>query len=184
MTSTKPVEERSDPKPIGPPVQTSERPQYATMSSSVSPPMSPSAFSSLSPTTSSSEARPSKSFSLSNPFQPRSITRAATTDSIFRSMSKSARKPPPNSITTTPGQSTSPTLPTSQPMRIGSEPTISPTTPSHPASPSRPTTFKKMRKTSGTTSHCGRHSNEWLFGGISVRETVKGMWKDGDGQDR
>lgn len=28
------------------------------------------------------------------------------------------------------------------------------------------------RRYSGTINHCGRHSNDWLFGGFSVRETV------------
>lgn len=28
------------------------------------------------------------------------------------------------------------------------------------------------RRYSGTVNHCGRHSNDWLFGGFSVRETV------------
>lgn len=28
------------------------------------------------------------------------------------------------------------------------------------------------RRLSGTINHCGRHSNDWLFGGFSVRETV------------
>lgn len=30
------------------------------------------------------------------------------------------------------------------------------------------------RRYSGTVNHCGRHSNDWLFGGFSVRETVRG----------
>jgi hypothetical protein len=29
------------------------------------------------------------------------------------------------------------------------------------------------RRYSGTVNHCGRHSNDWLFGGFSVRETVR-----------
>jgi hypothetical protein len=29
------------------------------------------------------------------------------------------------------------------------------------------------RRYSGTVNHYGRHSNDWLFGGFSVRETVR-----------
>jgi hypothetical protein len=29
------------------------------------------------------------------------------------------------------------------------------------------------KRYSGTVNHCGRHSNDWLFGGFSVRETVR-----------
>ncbi|RAK77590.1 uncharacterized protein BO72DRAFT_527439 [Aspergillus fijiensis CBS 313.89] len=27
------------------------------------------------------------------------------------------------------------------------------------------------RRYSGTVNHCGRHSNDWLFGGFSLRDT-------------
>ena len=30
------------------------------------------------------------------------------------------------------------------------------------------------RRYSGTVNHCGRHSNDWLFGGFSLRDTVRG----------
>ncbi|KAJ5665840.1 uncharacterized protein N7477_008288 [Penicillium maclennaniae] len=33
-------------------------------------------------------------------------------------------------------------------------------------------TSDDYRRLSGTINHCGRHSNDWLFGGFSVRETV------------
>ncbi|KAJ5776679.1 uncharacterized protein N7511_001690 [Penicillium nucicola] len=32
---------------------------------------------------------------------------------------------------------------------------------------------KDHRRYTGTVNHCGRHSNDWLFGGFSVRETVR-----------
>lgn len=32
------------------------------------------------------------------------------------------------------------------------------------------------RRYSGTVNHCGRHSNDWLFGGFSVRDTVRGSF--------
>lgn len=33
------------------------------------------------------------------------------------------------------------------------------------------------RRYSGTVNHCGRHSNDWLFGGFSVRDTVRGSFE-------
>ncbi|GAB1190983.1 hypothetical protein APSETT444_000151 [Aspergillus pseudonomiae] len=30
------------------------------------------------------------------------------------------------------------------------------------------------RRYSGTVNHYGRHSNDWLFGGFSLRDTVRG----------
>ena len=35
-----------------------------------------------------------------------------------------------------------------------------------------------------STSHHGRHANEWLFGGFSVRETIKGVWKGIEGKEK
>ncbi|KMP05486.1 hypothetical protein DIZ76_015769 [Coccidioides immitis] len=34
------------------------------------------------------------------------------------------------------------------------------------------------KRLSGTVNHCGRHANDWLFGGFSVRESVRGLLKD------
>lgn len=31
----------------------------------------------------------------------------------------------------------------------------------------------EYRRYAGTVNHCGRHANEWLFGGFSVRDTVR-----------
>lgn len=93
-----------------------------------------------------------------SPTQPGFLTRAATVDGIFR-------KKTPKPIDTQP-----------KPTRMLSEPTISPVSPRSPTSP-RPL-LAQRRKTSGTTKHCGRHSNEWLFGGFSVRETVKNLVKE------
>ncbi|KAK2756719.1 hypothetical protein FQN54_005165 [Arachnomyces sp. PD_36] len=36
------------------------------------------------------------------------------------------------------------------------------------------------KRLSGTVNHCGRHGNDWLFGGFSVRESVGKLWKDED----
>ncbi|KAL1964439.1 hypothetical protein VTN77DRAFT_6997 [Rasamsonia byssochlamydoides] len=62
----------------------------------------------------------------------------------------------------------------------------SPTATSHPSSPvsaSRPAAGKRSsrndyKRYSGTLNHYGRHSNDWLFGGFSVRDAVR------DGLDR
>ncbi|KAF9887899.1 hypothetical protein FE257_009421 [Aspergillus nanangensis] len=32
-------------------------------------------------------------------------------------------------------------------------------------------TSDDYRRNRGTISHCGRHSNDWLFGGFSFRDT-------------
>ena len=39
-------------------------------------------------------------------------------------------------------------------------------------------TSDDYRRYNGTVNHCGRHSNDWLFGGFSLRDTVR------DGVDR
>ncbi|OJJ47266.1 hypothetical protein ASPZODRAFT_1932937 [Penicilliopsis zonata CBS 506.65] len=55
----------------------------------------------------------------------------------------------------------------------------SPTSPQRPAlGPNkRDTTHRRnaddWRRYSGTVQHCGRHSNDWLFGGFSLRDTVR-----------
>lgn len=54
---------------------------------------------------------------------------------------------------------------------------------SSPRSP-QPESFKRAstptrrhsddyRRYTGTVNHCGRHSNDWLFGGFSVRDTIR-----------
>ena len=64
--------------------------------------------------------------------------------------------------------------PTSAPkyehMRSVSDPSA------QPASPTRPGHLKRKSRNSGTVMQCGRHGNEWLFGNISVTDTVKGLF--------
>ena len=36
------------------------------------------------------------------------------------------------------------------------------------------------KRHSGTTMQVGRHSNDWLFGGFSITEKVRGMWSPSD----
>lgn len=47
---------------------------------------------------------------------------------------------------------------------------------SQPTSPTRPGHVKRKSRSSGTVTQCGRHGNEWLFGNISVTDTVKGLF--------
>ena len=35
--------------------------------------------------------------------------------------------------------------------------------------------FQKRPKQKGSLDHYGRHGNDWLFGGISLRETARGL---------
>ncbi|KAJ5267528.1 hypothetical protein N7478_010336 [Penicillium angulare] len=68
------------------------------------------------------------------------------------------------------------------PVKMSPEPS-SPTSPTSPQSPKPdfgkrpPTPTRKnsddYRRYSGTVNHYGRHSNDWLFGGFSVRDTVR-----------
>lgn len=46
---------------------------------------------------------------------------------------------------------------------------------SYPSSHSHPVrrSSDDYRRLSGTVNHCGRHSNDWLFGGFSLRDTVR-----------
>jgi len=38
----------------------------------------------------------------------------------------------------------------------------------------------KAKRQPGSTSHCGRHDNDWLFGGFIVTEKVKGFFEKGE----
>jgi hypothetical protein len=64
-----------------------------------------------------------------------------------------------------------------EPKRTTSDPTVS----SAVSSPNTISGYPKRRKPLPTsTSHSGRHSNDWLFGGFSVSKTVKSMIKEED----
>lgn len=68
---------------------------------------------------------------------------------------------------------------TTHPMaKRSSESCESPSSSSRPTSPQSPISSKpipKRQSSSGTYTQCGRHSNDWLFGGFSVTNTVKGL---------
>ncbi|ODH51757.1 hypothetical protein GX48_01999 [Paracoccidioides brasiliensis] len=43
--------------------------------------------------------------------------------------------------------------------------------------------LSENRRLSGTVNYCGRHGNDWLFGGFSVRESVGKLWNGGNEGD-
>lgn len=53
-----------------------------------------------------------------------------------------------------------------------------------PSSPSSPTRPSATSPSVSSTSHYGRHANEWLFGSFSVRKAVKGVWKGHEGKEK
>lgn len=96
----------------------------------------------------------------------------AFSDSAPQSSSMGRRSPPPSDLTL--GARSSATRPLASPGMDGAtSPKSSPSIRS-PTSP-RPDNYKRY---SGTVNHYGRHTNDWLFGGFSVRDTVR------DGIDR
>jgi hypothetical protein len=42
--------------------------------------------------------------------------------------------------------------------------------------------YGRFKRQPASTSHCGRHGNDWLFGGFSVTEMVKGFFEKGEGK--
>lgn len=102
---------------------------------------------------------------------------------------KRRRSSPPLQPSSALPTSTSPTSPLSPSSidRVYSPTDMSPTSSYHPQRPhmghrdasdstihsserSRSDSYKRY---SGTINHCGRHSNDWLFGGFSVRDTLR-----------
>jgi len=132
-------------------------------------------------TTSGTRASRTQSFPFTLP------PRAARTSSFFQSRSKapseeSAPRPlPPTSLHLAGSEDpTSRRFSLTLSQRSMSEPATSPTS----SSPSRPTYIRKAKRNSQGSGvmQCGRHSNDWLFGGFSVRETVKGMVRRDSGE--
>jgi hypothetical protein len=129
----------------------------------------------VSPTAQAQSTSPLGHPSLPMPFQSRALTRSTTTNSIFRSLSNSRRPPPSHSLDfKQPNESV--VSQSTRLTKISSEPAVSPSRAEQPISMSR--RMKQARKTSGTTIHCGRNSNDWLFAGISVRESVRALRKE------
>ncbi|GAM39976.1 hypothetical protein TCE0_034f11961 [Talaromyces pinophilus] len=124
----------------------------------------------------------------------RILTRIRSRSPLPRSSSPSAdnkrrRSPPPLQSSSAVSTSTSPTSPLSPSSieRTYSPTDMSPTSSHHPQRPnmghrdassstidsserSRSDSYKRY---SGTINHYGRHSNDWLFGGFSVRDTLR-----------
>ncbi|KAK2733424.1 hypothetical protein FQN57_002120 [Myotisia sp. PD_48] len=78
---------------------------------------------------------------------------------------------------------------TSSPSPMYSDGTMSPTSPTEPSKKKRHSSSSTSRKSSdhkrrsSTLSHYGRHGNDWLFGGYSVRDHVSKLWKDDQSED-
>jgi hypothetical protein len=123
----------------------------------------------------------SRSRSFPFAFPGGSLSRSSTTEAILRPRSRSRSKSPgapsspPNNTTKPARVSMTLTQTTAQPKRNPSDPAVSPTASSPTSGPQLP---KKHKPSPASTSHYGRHSNDWLFGGFSVTEKVKGFWKD------
>jgi hypothetical protein len=123
------------------------------------------------------------SSSASPPAAGSPITRAQTHPFSFHSLTLKSPRPAPGPV-----QEERPSnlqhgteaLPktSQQGKRASSEPFIMP---SSPTSPTRPSAAGSRVS---STSHYGRHANEWLFGSFSVRETVKGVWKGHEGKGK
>ncbi|EKG15063.1 hypothetical protein MPH_07746 [Macrophomina phaseolina MS6] len=76
---------------------------------------------------------------------------------------------PPSRVSTSSSTSTSPS-PSQQLRHVNSSSTTSSTLSRTPAA------NKRQSTDSSYSYYYGRHSNQWLFGGFSVRETVKGAY--------
>ncbi|KAI1936853.1 hypothetical protein LOZ66_004360 [Ophidiomyces ophidiicola] len=69
-----------------------------------------------------------------------------------------------------------PAYASAQPMR--KQDTPSPSLPL-PA-PSHRRSASDHKRLSNTVNYCGRHSNDWLFNGFSIRDSVRGLLRDGE----
>ncbi|KAI9741135.1 MAG: hypothetical protein M1834_002848 [Cirrosporium novae-zelandiae] len=143
----------------------------------------------------STSSSSSAASTLASPLSPTSPPGTTSTRHYFTSIHPDQRRAPPSSIPEE--QSTmnqdgsgshsgmsSPTTPfpsfTQQThQRSHSYPSSPPSSPTNP----NPRQWLKKRNTDstkGTVMQCGRRSNEWLFGDISVTETVKGFFSRKD----
>jgi hypothetical protein len=111
------------------------------------------------------------------------ITRAQTLPFSFHSLRSKSPRPAPGPVQE--GRSSklqhgTEALPktSKQGKRTSSEPLIMLSSPTSPTKPSA------AGSRVSSTSHYGRHANEWLFGSFSVRETVKGVWKGHEGKGK
>lgn len=117
------------------------------------------------------------------------LTRIRSRSPLPRSSSQAANEkhrhsPPPTAVPTAAEASQSPTFPLES---MDSPSDYSPTSPQHAPRPgfshhsrsasaveqSKRSRSDNYKRYSGTVNHCGRHSNEWLFGGFSVRDSVR-----------
>jgi hypothetical protein len=94
-----------------------------------------------------------------------------------QSRAKSRSPLPPTNISTPagsmPSSPTSPQAPTSRPQGARHYSSASQSSTSSKSS----TTHKRQSGSSTDFAYYGRHTNQWLFGGFSVRETAKNVWE-------
>lgn len=115
---------------------------------------------------------------------PFGLPKAGRHTSFFQSRSKSpstssqSRPLPPTQLKLDEvRRPESPACDTPRTHRTNSEPMQTPTT------PQRPGYLRKAKRNSGSgVMQCGRHSNDWLFGGVSFRATFKGIVR-GESED-
>ena len=133
--------------------------------------------------TASTATNSSTSSASSATLQCTSPSPASPSTSFFSRMRTSrSRSPQPRSATTSAIPSPAQHRPERLHLRTDSglsatSPTTSPRTRSRPA----------KRNSTGTVMQVGRHGNEWLFGGFSFTNTVRGLLSPTDsesGQDR
>lgn len=110
-----------------------------------------------------------------------SLSRAQTFPFNFRGIRSKSPRPAPGPVQVQ-RPADSEQIPLSkaakQSQRAASEPTV---LRSPPSSPTRPSLTSPSVS---STSHYGRHANEWLFGNFSLRKTVKGVWKGHEGKEK
>lgn len=130
-------------------------------------------------TTSTTTPRHTRYFSLSS-------LETSSKRKLFRSRSRSPAAMAPNdSKHNRRAESPPSTIDSLNPRRTNSQGAMSLTVES-PTDPTRPALGKRVsdstssrkasndhKRYSGTINHYGRHSNDWLFGGFSVRDTLR-----------
>jgi hypothetical protein len=88
------------------------------------------------------------------------------TEIVGRARSKSPNKKPRSASNTTTQKASSSDKSVAEHKSSSNTAAISPT---------REHFLKRRPAEHGSTDHYGRHSNDWLFGNISLRETAKGI---------
>ncbi|KAJ9608346.1 hypothetical protein H2200_007334 [Cladophialophora chaetospira] len=147
--------------------------------SDITPSITRSPTSTLSPSSSYTSASP--------PTNPKDHHRRAMSFGLLRSRSKSPRPPPPSDLSISPPSplkhaQTSPVQSSKHDQHqrhrsdgaVAPPPSRSATSPTSPGIEKRDSWIQKKPRYSGSSpGGVGRHGNEWLFGGFSITGTVK-----------